>query len=192
MTEQPEGEGASRGQDGVRKAPKRITAPFLQRTAMHYLERYAAPSVQLRRVLLRKIERSCRHHELDPAEFSGMLDEVVANCLRIGLVDDERFAAARAATLRRKGRSARAVSAGLAAKGVPREIAAAVIASGEEDGEQQAARIAARRKRIGPWSRIDRKENRQKHLAVLLRAGFPLAIARAVIDGEGEDMISPP
>ncbi|MDP3318109.1 MAG: regulatory protein RecX, partial [Bosea sp. (in: a-proteobacteria)] len=61
---------------------------------MHYLERYAAPAAQLRRVLARKVALSCRHHEQDPAAFEVMLDEVVARCVASGLVDDQRFAQA--------------------------------------------------------------------------------------------------
>lgn len=169
-----------------RRAPKRITAEYLRRAAMHYLERHAAPAVQLRRVLQRKVERSCRHHGLDPAAFQEMVEEVVGACVASGLVDDRRFAEARAASLRRKGRSARAVSAGLAVKGVARELVAATVQATEED-EYAAARIAARRKRLGPWSSGDRTALRQKHIAALARAGFSPGIARAVVDGTGDE-----
>ncbi|HEV2552237.1 MAG TPA: regulatory protein RecX [Bosea sp. (in: a-proteobacteria)] len=169
-----------------RRAPRKITADYLQRAAMHYLERYAAPAAQLRRVLARKVALSCRHHEQDPAIFEPMLDEVVARCVSSGLVDDQRFAQARAATLKRKGRSSRAVEASLSAKGVPRELAREASAGSEED-ELAAARKAARRKRLGPWSRGDRAASRQKDLAALARAGFNMTIARAVIDGAGEE-----
>jgi regulatory protein len=168
------------------RAPRRITPDYLQRAAMHYLERYAAPAAQLRRVLARKIALSCRHHGEDPATHAAALDEVVARCTSSGLVDDQRFAEARAATLRRRGRSARAVAATLAAKGVGRELAARVSSVGDAE-ELTAARKAARRKRLGPWSRGDRAANRQKDLAAMARAGFSIAVARAVIDGTDED-----
>lgn len=169
----------------ARKAPRPITADYLQRAAMHYLERYAAPAAQLRRVLRRKIIASCRHHGREPAEFDIALDEVVARCVSSGLVDDQRFAEARAASLRRRGQSARAVAARLSAKGVSRELVEAHAASTEAE-ELEAARKAAKRKRLGPWSRKDRALNRQKDLAALARAGFSMQIARAIIDGAGE------
>ena len=56
----------------------------------------------------------------------------------------------------------------------------------DPQAELEAARIAARRKRLGPWSRGDRAAQRQKDIAALARAGFSLAIARAVIDDAGE------
>lgn len=152
---------------------------------MHYLERYAAPAAQLRRVLQRKVAASCRHHGDEPASFATMIDETVARCVAAGLVDDQRFAQARAASLRRKGQSSRAVAAKLAAKGIERALAAEASHS-TEDEELAAARIAARRKRLGPWSRGDRAESRQKDLAALARAGFSMRIARDVVDGAGD------
>jgi regulatory protein len=168
------------------KAPRRISGDYLRRAALFYLERYSAPAEQLRRVLLRKVERSCRHHGEDAGAFRPMVDEVVQACIASGLIDDRRFAEARAQSLRRKGRSARAVAAGLAAKGVGRELVAQTVVS-DQEAELAAARIAARRKRLGPWSKGDRAALRQKHIAALARAGFGLAVARAVIDGASEE-----
>lgn len=169
----------------ARKPPRRITADYLQRAAIHYLERYSAPAAQLRRVLQRKIAMSCRHHGDEPARFDSMLDDVVARCVSSGLVDDKRFAEARAASLRRKGRSSRVIAATLSAKGVERDLAAAA-SKVAEDEELAAAKLAARRKRLGPWTRGDRAADRQKHLATLARAGFSMRIALTVIDGEGD------
>ncbi|HEV7258477.1 MAG TPA: regulatory protein RecX [Bosea sp. (in: a-proteobacteria)] len=174
-----------------RRAPRRITADYLQRAAMHYLERYAAPAAQLRRVLARKVVLSCRHHDQEPAALDTMLDEVVARCVASGLVDDRRFTEARAATLRRKGRSSRAVAASLAAKGVSRDLVTEA-SQGNAEQELAAAMKTARLKRLGPWSRGDRGLSRQKDLAALARAGFPMTIARAVIDGAGEEDIAEP
>lgn len=168
-----------------RKAPRPITAEYLQRAALHYLERFSAPSAQLRRVLARKIATSCRHHGEDPALHAGLLDEVVARCVSLGLVDDRRFAEARAASLRRKGFSGRAVAGRLAAKGVERQLVASV-APADAEAELEAARIAARRKRLGPWRRDGRQEARTRDLAAMARLGFGYALARQVIDGEIE------
>ncbi|SFI07344.1 regulatory protein [Bosea sp. OK403] len=178
--------GVPRDKRQERKPPRRITPDYLQRAAMHYLERYAAPAAQLRRVLERKVVLSCRHHGDEPGGFSDLLDDVVARCVASGLVDDRRFAEARAASLRRRGQSARAVAAKLAAKGVTRDLATEASATEPED-ELAAARIAAKRKRIGRWGKGDRVASRQKDLAALARAGFSMAIARAVIDEAGDE-----
>lgn len=178
-------ERAGEARPGERPAPKRIMAEYLRRASLYYLERYSVPAAQLQRALLRKVERSCRHHGLDPQAFRATVEEIVASCVASGLVDDRRFAEAKAQSLRRKGRSARAVAAGLATKGVERGLVAEVVVA-DEDAELEAARIAAKRKRLGPWSLGDRAAQRQKHIAALARAGFSLAIARAVVDDAGE------
>ena len=168
------------------RVPRRITPDYLQRAALYYLERYSVPAAQLRKVMARKIALSCRHHGEDPASHAAALDDVVARCIASGLVDDRRFAEARAATLRRKGQSQRAVAAQLAAKGVSRALVGEV-ASAEASDEHAAARIAARRRRLGPWRAEEgRAAFRQKDLAALARLGFDYATARAVIDGETE------
>lgn len=168
------------------RVPRRITPDYLQRAAMHYLERYSAPAAQLRKVLARKIAQSCRHHGDTTAAHEAALEEVVARCVASGLVDDRRFAEARAATLRRKGQSQRAVAAKLAAKGVSRELVGEIAAAAAVD-ELAAARVAARRRRLGPWRAEDgRAAFRQRDLAALARLGFDYATARAVIDGEAE------
>lgn len=185
MTEEVADEDAAGGSRPLAKPARPITQAYLQRAALHYLERYAAPAAQLRRVLSRRIDRRCRESGASPRDFDEMLEAVVATCTRIELVDDRRFAEARATTLRRRGSSRRAVAAKLAAKGVARDIVAETTATSDED-ELHAARIAARRKRLGPWSTKDRVERRPKDIAALVRAGFSLAIARAAIDGERE------
>jgi regulatory protein len=167
------------------KVPRKITATYLQNAAKHYLERYAAPAAQLARVLERKVWNSCRHHGDDPASFRTMIDEVVARAVKIGMVDDKRFAENRSASLRRKGQSTRMIAVRLSAKGVPRELIANATA-GLADSEAEAARIAARRKRLGPWRRTEREAHRQKDLAALMRQGFSGTIARAVIDSEAD------
>ncbi|MGN6096290.1 MAG: regulatory protein RecX [Bosea sp. (in: a-proteobacteria)] len=179
------------GAQGARRAraPRRITALYLRRAALHYLERYAAPAAQLRRVLARKIAVSCRHHGEDPAIHGPLLDEVVAHCVALQLVDDRRFAEARAASLRRKGLSSRAVAGRLAAKGIGRELVAE-LATGGEGSEHAAARVAVRRKRLGRWRRPgegqDERALRQRDLAALARLGFGFAVAQAVLDEEAD------
>jgi regulatory protein len=170
----------------VARVPRRISPAYLQRAALHYLERYSVPAAQLRRVMARKIALSCRHHGEDPAIHAAALDDVVARCIASGLIDDRRFAEARAVTLRRRGQSQRTVAAKLAAKGVSRELVAEVAVVEAAD-ERAAARVAAKRRRLGPWRAEEaRAEFRQKDLATLARLGFDYATARAVLDEETE------
>ncbi|MBD2747469.1 regulatory protein RecX [Microvirga sp. BT688] len=170
----------------VRKPPRKVTAAYLQRAAMSYLERYASSAENLRRVLRRKVDKRCRLRGEDPAEFHEMIDEVVARSLKIGLIDDTRYAEARVATLRRRGGSARAIQAKLSAKGVDRGTIAAAL-EGEEGDEAQAARAFARRRKLGPFRPGERAPYRDKDLAAMARAGFRFDVARSIIEGEREE-----
>jgi regulatory protein len=170
----------------VRKPPRKVTAAYLQRAAMSYLERYSSSAENLRRVLRRKVDKRCRLRGEDPAEFHDMIDEVVAKSLKIGLIDDTRYAEARVATLRRRGGSARAIQAKLSAKGVDRSTIAAAL-EGEEGDEEQAARAFARRRKLGPFRPGERAPYRDKDLAAMARAGFHFDVARSIIEGERDD-----
>lgn len=179
---------------GDRSAPRPpgpVSAAWLERAALHYLERYSASAEMLRRTLARRVDKRARARGEDPAAFAELVEAAVSRALGAGLVDDARFAQARLATLRRRGASSRGVSAKLAAKGVPREVVAAAMAAEREaevDGEagaveEAAARAYARRRRLGPHRPADaRGDNRERDLAALARAGFSYALARRVID----------
>lgn len=178
----PFGSGEAPGKP--RKAPRRITPEYLERAALYYLERYSSSEANLRRVLLRKVQNACRHHGDDPAGFMLAIDEVVARKVASGLIDDKRYAQNRTASLERRGLSQRMIRLKLRAKGVDRDIVETSTAR-EPEAELEAARVTARRKRLGPWrTRGDPAEFRQKDIAAMMRAGFNSAIARAVVDGD--------
>lgn len=169
----------------IRKPPRKVTPAYLQRAAMAYLERYASSAEQLRRVLTRKVANRCRLRGEDATEFRDAIDEVVAKSLRIGLVDDARYAQGRVATLRRRGGSARAIRAKLSIKGVDGETITAAL-QGDDDEEEKAALAFARRRRLGPYRVADRAPSRDKDLAALARAGFGFGIAKRIIDAESD------
>lgn len=166
----------------IRKAPRRITPEYLERAALYYLERYSSSEANLRRVLQLKVHRSCRHHGDDPLQFATAIDAVVMRKVNSGLIDDRRYAESRAASLKRKGTSQRMIGLKLGAKGISRDLVAS-LGQDDEEAEMSAARIAARRKKLGPWrTRGARQDYRQKDIAALMRAGFGSAVARAIVD----------
>src|SRR3954471_5129270 len=110
------------------RPPGKVTAAYVERAALAYLERFASSADNLRRVLTRKVERRCRLREEEPEPFLPLVDDVVRLIVASGLVDDRRYAEARTASLRRRGGSAQLIVAKLAAKGVEREVAAAALA----------------------------------------------------------------
>lgn len=176
--------------------PKPITAAYLERAALHYLERYSASVAMLHRTLTRRVRNRCRLRGEEPAAFTDLVEATVARAVSAGLVDDSRFTQGRIASLRRRGASSRAVSAKLAAKGVPRDLVADALsqerdAAEAEDGppvEEAAANAYAKRRRLGPWRRADQRAlYRDRDLAAMARAGFPFSLASHIVDARDED-----
>ena len=172
----------------------RVSAAALHEAALTHLARYAATEAGLRRVLDRRIDRWARAQEgaagaetPSPIGAEAVAETVavaraaaravVARLAAARALNDAEFAAARARSLTRAGRSRQAIAAHLAAKGVARETARAALPA-EPEAELVAALIQARRRRLGPF-RSDEADAaiRRKELGVLARAGFAQAVA---------------
>ncbi|WP_096704596.1 regulatory protein RecX [Magnetospirillum sp. 15-1] len=167
------------------RPPPRITASYLENAALHYLERYSSSRANLRRVLMRKVDRSLAHWGGEREEAGQAVDAVIAKLAGLGYLDDAAYAEIKVRGLRRKGASTRLISATLAAKGVETETTVAALAEQEPDAELTAAFTLARRRRLGPFRPKDKRaEFRAKDLSTLGRAGFSWEIARAVIEAE--------
>jgi len=187
-----------------RRMPRPVTKAWLQRAALYYLERYAAPAGHLRQVLMRKVDkrlmlRSEAQDEQIVEPARALVEEVVTEAVEGGYVDDGAYARARVASLRRRGGSQRAIRARLMQKGVPADLVdEALEADGEEAApvseygqagqdalaarEREAALAYARRRRLGPFRLRERAERRERDIAAMVRAGFALSLARSVID----------
>jgi len=171
-----------------KSTPKPPTIERLTRSAVHYLERYSSSESNLRKVLERRVLKACRHHDLDPSDFAGMIDTVVRKCTGSGLVDDRTYAETKTASLRRRGGSRRKIEAQLAHKGVDRETIQAALDSGNVS-EEEAASVYARRRRLGPFRKdADRQARRERDLAAMCRAGFSFDMALRVIDAADDDV----
>lgn len=178
--------------------PKPVTLAWLRRAALHYLERYASSSENLRRVLARKVERRLREREEPAGEEEreaafALVETAVAEALSGGYVDDRAYAEAKVASLRRRGGSRRAIAARLNAAGIDADMAGEALRAHAEretdddeapDAERVAAQAFARRRRLGPYRLRERAERRDRDLAAMMRAGFGYAIARETIDGD--------
>ncbi len=117
-----------------------------------------------------------------------MVAEIVRQLRHAGLLDDRRYASARAESLNRRGVSGRGIRARLAAKGVAPEVIEQALAGLATDAELAAALRLARRRRLGPYRRpAERAGCRQRDLAALSRAGFDDDTAGAAIDAEDTD-----
>ena len=166
-------------------APRKITASLLDNVALHYLGRFASSAADLRRVLMRRVARAAEHHGNDPAEGAALVEALILRFQQAGLVDDRRYAEARASSLRRRGGSRRAISAKLTQHGVERPLIAATLQAltDEAGGSDLAAACAfIRRRRLGAYrAAAARPTSPEKDMAVLARAGFSFDVARKVL-----------
>lgn len=176
----------------TRRKPKRVTAELLERSALRYLERFATSSAHLRRVLMRKVEISANFHGEDPESGTKLVEALISRYLAVGLLDDESYAAAKATSLQRRGVSRAGIRWRLAQKGLDGDdVTRALGELAERPGgsELAAASTLARRRRIGPYRLKDRKENRERDLATLARAGFSSAVAYRVLDAPDPEAV---
>lgn len=184
----PEKDNKSR----ARRKPRKITPDSLGRIALHYLERYATSSENLRRVLIRRIRRSAEAHGTDPDEQMPHVDALITRYQQSGLLDDQAYARMRAESLHRRGSSGRMIRMKLAAKGVESDAIDSALESLNDmvaNADLSGACNYARRRRIGPWRLRDRSDYRDRDLASLARQGFGYDIARKVIDAEDTETL---
>jgi regulatory protein len=177
---------------GPRPAGPAPNAQTLHDAALAHLARYAATEAGLRRVLERRLDRWKRlaqQNGLDAEAIAAQaaaarnaVREVLARLTAAGAVNDATYAESRARSLVRAGRSRRAISAYLIAKGVDPATAATAIPA-PEVSELAAALVLARKRRIGPFrqGQTPDEAGRQRELGVLARAGFSRSVAQQAL-----------
>ncbi len=172
--------------------PRKATAKHLENKALHYLARFASSRANLRRVLMRAVLRSARHHGTDPKAGERDVETLLDRFVRSGMIDDAVYAEGRVRSLRERGVAGRTIRLALRQKGIATEVADAAL--GEVDkrasgnAELTAAAEFARRRRLGPFRSLAlRAAQRERDMAILARAGFGYAIARAVVDAESPE-----
>ncbi len=175
-----------------RKPPKRITATYLHNAGLYYLQRFSSSSANFRKVMMRKIDRSCAAHaDLNREECKKLLESQITRFQEAGLLNDAAYSRGMVDSLRRRGLSARMIHAKLQSKGMGREEIEKALATydetASEDPEIAAALKFARRKKIGPFAKGPQEP--QKSLAAMARAGFTYETARRVLEMNEEEII---
>lgn len=171
------------------KPVKRVTPQYLENSALHYLERFASSTANLRGVLMRKVQRSAQAYGDDPEEGAGWVDALIERYVRANLLNDDTYAQMRTESLHRRGASTRAIAQKLAAKGIDRDGADKALETLREDVgpnvDLTAALALAKRRRLGVYRLPEaRAAHRDKDMAALGRAGFGYDVARRVVDAE--------
>ncbi len=163
-----------------RRRSRPLDAGKLEELALAYVARFATSAAKLERYLVRKLRERGWDGEREPD-----LGALVARYVSLGYVDDAAYARAKGGSLLRRGYGPRRVRQALAEAGIDedtREEARAGAAA-----ERCAALALARKRGFGPFGaeRPDRQQ-REKQLAAMLRAGHPLDSAREMVDAASE------
>lgn len=161
------------------RRPKRARRPLdeaaLQELATAYVGRFATTRAKLRTYLARKIrERGWEgRSEPDVAALANRLADR-------GFIDDSIYAESKARSLTARGYGRRRVAQALRGAGVAGEDGEPALRHSEERAVAAALRFAERRK-IGPFaaSEVSRDE-REKAVGAMVRAGHSFGLARAV------------
>jgi regulatory protein len=184
-----------------KRTPRKITPRYLENAALYYLQRYASSAGNLRRVLTRKVDRSCQFHGTPADEFYPVIDALVARYEKSGLLNDTLYAEGRTASLRRQGKSRQAIAANLKVKGLAPDIIQQALESVDGDradttlpAELAAALKLARKRKIGrfnPKPESDpllRRKQQMREMGIMARGGFSYDIARQALDFNADDV----
>jgi len=181
-----------------KKPPKKITEKYLYNSGLAYLQRFPASTPHFKRVMGRKIDKSCNYHKDQNREACvTMLDTTIETFVRQGLLNDGAYLSGMINSLRRRGLSTQAILSKLGMKGMTQERVLEALRTYDGDAgvgnpDLAAALLLTRRKRIGAY-RKDEDADRTKELAALARAGFGFDIAQKALSlprDEAEDILA--
>lgn len=173
-----------------KKPPKKITEKYLYNAGLAYLQRFTSSIPNFRRVMMRKIDKSCNFHKEQERETCiAHLDATIATFERQGLLNDDAYTQGMVNSLRRRGLSSRAIQAKLQQKGLAADaIMAALAVFDGDDNKAEAELIAAvqmtKRKRLGAFGKEapeDDSNFHNKQLASLARSGFAFDVAQKAL-----------
>lgn len=172
-----------------KKKLKKITPQRLKNIALYYLKRFETSEYNLRSVLKRRIDDYAYwNKEFDKKEAYQWLDELVKDFVRLGYVDDERFAEIRIRGYLSAGKSPRYILNKLKEKGIDEDLADKLLNEQEYNPFESALKLA-KKKKIGPYyeDKKLRKERRNKDMGVLIRAGFDYDVVLKVLEFDEEE-----
>ncbi len=173
-----------------RKRPaKKITPQRLKNIGLYYLKRFESSVENLRSVLQKRVNQYAKENpDFNKQEAYQWVEDVLTEFEKLHYLDDERFTEIKVRSYLSVGKPARYIQNKLREKG----IANAQIEDMLDDfgyNPQEMALKLAKRKKIGPFrpDEESRKQNRQKDMAALIRAGFDYDVVSEIM---GSDFIA--
>jgi regulatory protein len=169
------------------KIPKKITEDYLSNSGKFYLERFPASVEQFKRVMGRKIQKSCKAHpEQEPGTCLALLDKVVDKFRAIGFLNDEGYSSGLARSLKSRGWPKGRIIMRLKEKGISAELIEKIFEDHNPGDDIFDALVCMKRKRLGPFA--TREKPFDKELASMGRAGFDYNAANRALKMSKEDV----
>lgn len=172
--------------------PKEITPGQVEWAANNYMQRYIATETQLRRVLMRRLQKNWRKRgeKVTEEERQRGLDLVTAQIEKIreaGRIQDEKVALMWTEHYVNRGKSTPFIRQKLREKGVGAEIITQSIQKIHDqmaDPALESAITYARKRRFGAYRRTSEQqaERKEKDMAAMIRAGHRYDVVRQVLD----------
>ena len=164
--------------------PQVIISKKLKNKAMHYLSRYASTEKKLTQLLLKFAGKKLPEITIDEAQ--NYIKETIDWCRKNGYVNDYDYIVVKIRNGRSKGHSTRQIAQKLFHAGLSKSLVSKALKGDENSFEKEfeAALIAAKKKRIGPFSHcpITDQVERTRQMGQLARAGFNYEICKNVFD----------
>jgi regulatory protein len=159
----------------ARRAKPALKEAALQELALRYVGKYATTRAKLRTYLARKLRERGWQGEREPD-----LDGLANRLAELGYIDDAGYALGQSRSLSARGYGKRRLSEKLRAAGVDGSDSDAANAHADEEAVNAALRFAKRRG-IGPFSDCPaERQQREKWIGAMVRAGHNFSLARAI------------
>ena len=158
-----------------RKERPPLTAQALDELALRYVGRFATTRARLAIYLARKVRERGWSGDREP-DVAGLAERLA----RLGYVDDAAYALSKSRALTGRGYGERRVRQSLKAAGVGEEDSRPAEELAKDERVDAALKFA-RRRRIGPFAEsAPDREQREKWIAAMVRAGHAFGLARAL------------
>ena len=172
--------------------PKEITAGQVEWAANNYMQRYVATEAQLRRVLMRRLQKNWRNRgdkvtEEERQRGIDLVDVQIEKLRQAGRIQDGRVARMWTEHYVNRGKSLPFIRQKLREKGIESTLIAdsiQAVHSQMEDPELESAIIYARKRRLGPYREAPEGQTarKQKDLSAMMRAGHRYDVVRKVLE----------
>lgn len=169
------------------KIPKKITETYLTNSGKFYLERFPASTEQFRKVMTRKINKSCKTHPEQTMESCmTYLESVIGKFQEIGFLNDEGYATGLSRSLKNRGWPRNRIVMRLKEKGIANDLIENIVPPSAPEDNFRGALVWIKRKRLGPYA--SRERSFEKSLAALARNGFDYHSAARALQMSKEEI----